>query len=77
MKKNIKIKKREKVFKKVFPNSKIKKNITTLKIGSIQKWDSLGNLNLLLEIEKEFNIKFDTNTFSKIKSVKDIIREIK
>ena len=77
MKKNIKIKKIEKVFKKVFPNSKIKKNITTLKIGSIQKWDSLGNLNLLLEIEKEFNIKFDTNTFSKIKSVKDIIREIK
>ena len=76
MKKNIKIKKIEKVFKKVFPNSKIKK-ITTLKIGSIQKWDSLGNLNLLLEIEKEFNIKFDTNTFSKIKSVKDIIREIK
>ncbi len=41
MKKNIKIKKIEKVFKKVFPNSKIKKNITTLKIGSIQKWDSL------------------------------------
>ena len=77
MKKNIKIKKIEKVFKKVFPNSKIKKNITTLKIGSIQKWDSLGNLNLLLEIEKEFNIKFDTNTFSKIKSLKDIIREIK
>lgn len=77
MKKSIKIKKIEKVFKKVFPNSKIKKNITTLKIGSIQKWDSLGNLNLLLEIEKEFNIKFDTNTFSKIKSVKDIIREIK
>lgn len=77
MKKSIKIKKIEKVFKKVFPNSKIKKNITTLKIGSVQKWDSLGNLNLLLEIEKEFNIKFDTNTFSKIKSVKDIIREIK
>ena len=77
MKKSIKIKKIEKVFKKVFPNSKIKKNITTLKIGSIQKWVSLGNLNLLLEIEKEFNIKFDTNTFSKIKSVKDIIREIK
>ena len=77
MKKSIKIKKIEKVFKKVFPNSKIKKNITTLKIGSIQKWDSLGNLNLLLEIEKEFNIKFDTNTFSKIKSLKDIIREIK
>ena len=77
MKNSVKIKKIQKVFKKVFPNSKINKNITSLKIGSIKKWDSLGNLNLLLEIEKEFNIKFDTNTFSKIKSVKDIIREIK
>ena len=77
MKNSIKIKKIQKVFKKVFPNSKINKNIYSLKIGSIKKWDSLGNLNLLLEIEKEFNIKFDTTTFSKIKSVKDIIREIK
>ena len=30
-----------------------------------------------LEIEKEFNLKFDSNTFSKIKSIKDILREIK
>ena len=77
MKNSIKIKKIQKVFKKIFPNSKIKKNIYSLKIGSIKKWDSLGNLNLLLEIEKEFNIKFDTDTFSKIKSVKDMVREIK
>tara|TARA_B100000767_G_C19680763_1_gene499466 strand:- start:952 stop:1185 length:234 start_codon:yes stop_codon:yes gene_type:complete len=77
MKNNIKLDKIHKVFKKVFPTSKIKKNINSLKFGDIKKWDSLGNLNLLLEIEKEFNIRFDTNTFSKIKSVKDIIREIK
>ena len=77
MKNNIKLDKIHKVFKKVFPTSKIKRNINSLKFGDIKKWDSLGNLNLLLEIEKEFNIRFDTNTFSKIKSVKDIIREIK
>jgi len=77
MKNNIKLDKIHKVFKKVFPTSKIKKNINNLKFGDIKKWDSLGNLNLLLEIEKEFNIRFDTNTFSKIKSVKEIIREIK
>ena len=77
MKNSIKLKKIQKVFKKVFPNSKIKKNINTLKFGDIKKWDSLGNLNLLLEIEREFNIRFNTNTFSKIRSVKDIIKEIK
>ena len=77
MKNNIKLEKIKKVFKKVFPNSKIKKNIYNLKFGDIKKWDSLGNLNLLLEIEKEFNTRFDTKTFSKIKSVKDIIKEIK
>tara|TARA_B100000767_G_C19427160_1_gene394408 strand:+ start:331 stop:564 length:234 start_codon:yes stop_codon:yes gene_type:complete len=77
MKNSIKLKKIQKVFKKVFPNSKIKKNINALKFGDIKKWDSLGNLNLLLEIEREFNIRFNTNTFSKIRSVKDIIKEIK
>ena len=77
MKNNIKLDKIHKVFKKVFPTSKIKRNINSLKFGDIKKWDSLGNLNLLLEIEREFNIRFNTNTFSKIRSVKDIIKEIK
>ena len=74
MNNNVKLKK---VLKKTFTKSTIPKNIDNLKLGDFIEWDSLGNLNLLLEIEKEFNIKFDTNTFSKIKSVKDIIREIK
>ena len=30
-----------------------------------------------VEIEKEFNLKFDSNTFSKIKSIQDILKEIK
>ena len=77
MEKKIKLAKIKKALKKTFPRSKINKNIVNLKIGSLKKWDSLGNLNLILEIEKEFNLKFDSNTFSKIKSVQDILREIK
>ena len=52
--------------KKVFPKSKIKKNIKDLKINSLKEWDSLGNFNLLLEIEKQFNFRFknfDYNSF--------------
>ena len=77
MEKKIKLEKIKKALKKAFPRSKIDKNIVNLKIGSLKKWDSLGNLDLILEIEKEFNLKFDSNTFSKIKSVQDILREIK
>ena len=77
MEKKIKLEKIKKALKKTFPRSKINKNIINLKIGSLKKWDSLGNLNLILEIEKEFNLKFDFNTFSKIKSVQDILKEIK
>lgn len=65
----------EKIFealKKIFPKSKIPKNIIKLKIGDIKEWDSLGNFNLLLEIEKTFNCRIDTKSFNKIKSIKDI-----
>ena len=32
----------------------------------------IGNFNLLLEIEKQFNCRIDTKSFNSIKSVKDI-----
>ena len=41
-------------------------------MGDLKKWDSLGNFNLLLEIEKVFQCRIDTNSFNRIKSVKDI-----
>ena len=43
--------------KNTFPNSKIPKNIDNLKMGDLKKWDSLGNFNLLLEIEKVFQCR--------------------
>jgi len=58
--------------KKTFSNSKIPKNINGLKIGDLKQWDSLGNFNLLLEIEKIFGCRIDIKTFNKIKSIKDI-----
>ena len=66
-----------KILKKVFPRSKIKKNIDDLKINSVKEWDSLGNFNLLLEIEKEFKIRFSTDQMSEVKSVKQISRILK
>lgn len=45
--------------------------------GSMSKentpeWDSLNNLMLLTEIEKEYKIKFSAKEINKIKSLEDI-----
>ena len=58
----------QKIFKK-----KISK-IINLKLGSYKEWDSLNHFNLLLQIEKDFKIKFSTRDFSILKSVKQIIK---
>ena len=47
-----------------------------MKIGDLDEWDSLGNLNLLLAVEEFFNVKFDVEQMSNIKSVSDIINNL-
>ena len=64
-------KKIENIVKKIFKIKKVK-NLNNLKIGSLKNWDSLGNFNLLLEIEKEFKIKFSNTDFTFIKSIKEL-----
>ena len=66
-----------KILKKVFNNSKIPKNIKKLKLGDIKEWDSLGNFNLILEVEKYFKVKFNANNFSKISSIESIKKYLK
>ena len=63
----------QKVFKKKFN----KKNILKLKIGDFKEWDSLGNFNLLLEMEKVFKLRFKPKDLSKITSINQIINYIK
>ena len=62
--------------KEVFKKEKIPKNIENLKFGSFDSWDSLGHLNLLLLIEKNFKVKFTFDEMYKIKTIKEIIRKI-
>ena len=44
------------------------------KIYDNEKWDSIGNFNLLLSIEKKFKIKFNTLEFNRLNSFKDILK---
>jgi acyl carrier protein len=62
---------------KAFNKSKIPKNISNLKIGDLKEWDSLGNFNLLLEIEKTFKIRFDFSEIENLRSVPAIIEALK
>ena len=64
------------ILSKVFPKAKIPKNIDNLKIGDFEEWDSIGSVNLILEIEKKYKIKFTTINFleaTSIKKIKNII----
>ena len=67
----------EKTLQKVFKINLKKKNVLKLKIGDFKEWDSLGNFNLLLEIEKNFKIRFKQKELSSITSVNQIINYLK
>ena len=42
-------------------------------MGNIKQWDSLGHINLLLEIEKRFKVKFSMKEISELKNMKKIV----
>ena len=66
----------KKSLKKIFKKRDIKK-VNNLKIGSFREWDSLSHFNFLLQIEKDFKIRFNTNDFSTLKTIKDISKKLK
>lgn len=42
-------------------------------IGDFPKWDSLGNLNILQEVQDEFDIELDPEEIIDLEDVNDII----
>ena len=44
-----------------------------LTAGDIEEWDSLGHVNLLSAIEKEFNVAFDVGDAIEIESIGDLL----
>ena len=62
-----------KLLHEVFPHDVIPDDISDLKMGDIAGWDSLGNFNVILAIETEFDIRFSMQQTTEIKSVAQII----
>ncbi len=42
-----------------------------------EKWDSMGQLNLVVELESEFDVTLEPEEIGKMKSFNDIIRILK
>lgn len=63
------------VFREVFDDEEISVNDATT-ADDIEDWDSLEHINLMVAIEKAFNIKFnmgEVNSFKNVGEMVDII----
>ena len=59
-----------------FNNSSIPEDITNLKMGDLDEWDSLGNFNLIMAVEQEYQIQFDIDCIENMTSVSEIMKEL-
>jgi acyl carrier protein len=60
------------VFQNVFDNEDITVNDTTTS-DDIEDWDSLEQINLVVAVEKKFNIKFNMREVNKFKNVGEMV----
>ena len=67
------VKKIHNLMNEIFPNDVIPDDISDLMMGDLTGWDSLGNFNLILAIETEFDVRFSMQQAMSIKSVAQII----
>lgn len=56
---------------------KVKKNFFKKKLTEISEWDSLRNLQLLINLEKEFKIKFNEKELLNFNSLENILNTLK
>ena len=69
-------KKIEKIFIDVMGLSEELKNFSDLKMGDIEQWDSLANMNFLMELENKYNIRFSIDEMSQLSSISNITKTI-
>ena len=74
-KKKLNMAKLKNIFLVIF---KIKKNLYGPKLSrtNFKDWDSISHLNLLMSLEKTFNIKFTHSEFNNLTSIETIKKAI-
>ena len=66
------LKKIQPIFYKVFDNKKLRINYNS-STKTIQQWDSLAQINLVVSIEKLLRIKFSVSELASLKNVGEMI----
>jgi acyl carrier protein len=61
-------------FRRVFPNERNIGHTTT--VDDIGNWDSLNHITLILELEKQFEVRFDLFEIIELRDVRGIIEYI-
>lgn len=62
----------EQIFLKTMEIQTLPENFENLKIGDIEKWDSLNHMLFLMEIESEYNLKFSVEEMGELLTIKEI-----
>ncbi|NNC95044.1 MAG: acyl carrier protein [Chitinophagales bacterium] len=63
------------IFRKVFDNNSLEVT-ESVTANDVEKWDSLTNIIMVDEVEKEFGIKFKLKEIMKLRNVGDLITVI-
>jgi len=64
------------IFRMIFNDDSLVLN-PQMTANDVEEWDSLNHINLIVAVEKEFEIKFTTKEISSMKNVGDFIGLIK
>ena len=62
----------EQLFLKIMEIQTLPENFENLKIGDIEKWDSLNHMLFLMEIESEYNLKFSVDEMGDLLTIKQV-----
>ncbi len=63
------------IFRDVFDDDSLTVTETTT-AADIEEWDSLANINIIVSIESEFNVKFNMDEISSMKNVGEMAKII-
>ena len=61
------------IIKRVFELTDVRSDVSQ---SNCVKWDSLNHLNLILEVEMEFDISFSPEEITEIKNFSDLLNAI-
>lgn len=64
------------IFMDLFELNDIPVDFFEMRMGDIDNWDSVGNFNLLLMIEQEFNLSFTVEQLGELNNIRSIYEVI-